>query len=73
MLRAIRTQEPRKSQEQDPSGFHLHPGVEPVPYLSIPKFLPERDGLPGVLTHTLSGGTSHSQRQQNQLTPEITR
>jgi chromosome segregation ATPase len=44
-----------------------------VPQLSIPKFLPERTGLPGVLTHRLTGGTNHSQRQQDQLTPEITR
>jgi hypothetical protein len=41
--------------------------------LSISKLLPERTGLPGVLTHKLAGGTSHSQRQQDQLTPEITR
>jgi hypothetical protein len=31
-----------------------------VPQLSIPEFLPERTGLPGVLTHRLAGGTSHS-------------
>ena len=71
--RALMTWDPRNSLGQDPSGFHLHPGADPVPQLSIPKFLPERTGLPGVLTHRLAGGTSHSQRQQDQLTPEITR
>ena len=44
------------------SGFHLRPGADPVPKMSIPKFLQERTGLPGVLTHRLAGGTSHSQR-----------
>ena len=44
-----------------------------MPQLYISKFLLERTGLPGVLTHRLAEGTSHSQRQQNQLTPEITR
>jgi hypothetical protein len=44
-----------------------------VPQLSIPKFLLERTGLPGVLTHRLAGEKSHSQRQQDQLTLEITR
>ena len=34
---------------------------------------PERTGLPGVLTHRLAGGTSQSQRQQDQMKPEITR
>ena len=53
--------------------FYLHLRADPVPQLSIPKFLPERTGLPGVLTHRLTGGTNHSQRQQDQLTPEITR
>lgn len=32
--------------------------------LSIPKFLLERAGFPGVLTHRLTVGTSNSQRQQ---------
>lgn len=71
--RAIRTQEPRNSQGQDPSGFCLHLRADPVSQLSIPKFLPEITGLPGVLTYSLAGGTSHSQRQQDQLTQEITR
>jgi hypothetical protein len=44
-----------------------------VPQLSILKILLERTGLPGVLEHRLAGGTSHNQRQQDQLTPEITR
>jgi hypothetical protein len=50
----------------------IMPGTDPVPQLSIPKFLLERPGIPGVLPHRLAGGTSHSQRQ-DQLTPEITR
>jgi hypothetical protein len=36
--------------------------------------IPSREnGLTGVLTHRLAGGTSHSERQQDQLTPQITR
>jgi hypothetical protein len=48
-------------------------GADPVPQLSIPNYCQERAGLPGVLTHRLAGGTSHSQRQQDRITPEITR
>jgi hypothetical protein len=55
------------------SSFCLRLGADPVPQLSISKFLLERTGLQGVLTHSFVGGTSHSQRQQDQLTPEITR
>jgi hypothetical protein len=47
--------------------------IPSVPQLSIPKFLQEKIGLPGVLTNWLTGGTSHSQRQQDWLTPQITR
>jgi hypothetical protein len=43
------------------------------PQLVIPKFLLERTHLPGVLTSRLTRGKSHSQRQQVQLTLEITR
>jgi hypothetical protein len=71
--RALKTQETRNSRGQDPSSFHLHLIADPVPQLFIHKFLPERTGLPEVLTHRLIGGKSHSQRQQDQLTPEITR
>jgi hypothetical protein len=70
---ALRTPELMNSPGQDPSSFHLHPGADRLPQFSIPKFLLERIGLPGVLTHKFAGGTSHSQRQQDQLTPEITR
>ena len=59
--------------EQDPSSFDLCPRADTVPQPSIPKFLLERNSFPGVLTHRLTGGTSHNQRQQEQLTPEITR
>jgi hypothetical protein len=48
------------------------PRADPVPQLSIPKFCPERSGLSGVLTHKFVGGTSHSQRQQDQLIAQIT-
>jgi hypothetical protein len=71
--RIIRTQEVRKSLGLDPSGFCLHPEANPVTQFSVLKFLPERTGFPGVLTHRLPGGTSHSQRYRDQLTPEITR
>ena len=54
--------DPRNSQGQDPSGFHLHPGADPVPQLFIPKFIVERTGLPGVFTYRLARGTSRSQR-----------
>jgi hypothetical protein len=70
--RAIRTQEPMNSQEQDPSTLCLCQGANPVAQLSIFKFLPERTGPP-VLTHRLRGGTSHSKKQQDQLITEITR
>ena len=54
---------------QDTSSFHQYPEIDPVSQLSKPKFLLERIGLLGVLTHRLRGETSH--RQQDQLTPEI--
>jgi hypothetical protein len=44
-----------------------------VPQLSIPRLLPERTGVPGVLTNRLVGEISHSQRQQEELIPEIIR
>ena len=72
-LRAIRTQEPRNSRGQDLSSFCLCSGTDPVIKLSIPKFLLEITGLPIVLTWRLAGRTSHSQRQQDQLIPEISR
>lgn len=53
--------------------FPSVPGADPVPQLSLPKSHQERAGLPGVLTHRLIGGTSHSQKQHDQLTPQITR
>jgi hypothetical protein len=71
--RTIRKQEPRITWEQNPSGFCLNPRADPVPQLSISKFLLERTVLPGVVTRKLSGHTSHSQRQQDQLTLELTR
>ena len=56
-----------------PSSFSLHPVADLVPQLYILKFLEEKTGLPGTLKHRLEGETDHSQRQQDQLTPEITR
>jgi hypothetical protein len=53
--------------------MNFYPGADPVPQFSIPKFLLGRTGIPGVLTHRLTRERSHSQRQQDQLTPEITR
>ena len=60
LVRATRTQKSRNSWEQDPSAFWLSPGADPVPQLSIPKFLPERTGLQGILAHRLAGEASHS-------------
>jgi hypothetical protein len=45
------------SGDRDPSGLCLHPRADPVPQLSIDKFLSKRTGLPVVLTHRLAGGT----------------
>jgi hypothetical protein len=72
-------QEPQNSLEQEPSHFYQWPKADPEPKLSIPKSHLERAGLPRVLTNLrsqvqrLTGGTSYSQRQQDQLTPEKTR
>ena len=71
--RATRTQEPRYIQGQDPPGFGLQPCAKPEPQLSIFKFLLKRTGLLGILTQRFAGVTSHTQRQQNYLTPEISR
>jgi hypothetical protein len=56
-----------------PSCFHMSLGADPVPQLFVHKFHPERAGLSRVLTHRLAGGISHSQRKQDQLTPQITK
>jgi hypothetical protein len=53
-LHGYQDMEPRNVQGKDPSGFCLCPGDDPVPWLSIHKFLPERICLPGVLTHRLA-------------------
>ena len=57
------------------SGSHLHPGAKAVPQPSLYRFHQERADLPRVLTESYrpTGGTRSSQRQQDQLTPEITR
>jgi hypothetical protein len=51
----IRTQEPRISWGQDPSGHSLHLRSDPVPQHFIPKFFPERTDLPEILTQRLAG------------------
>jgi hypothetical protein len=71
--RDLKTQEPRNRWKQKPSSFCLSPGADPVPQLSIPKFLLRRAALPGVLTHRFTGRICHSKREQDQLTQEITR
>ena len=59
--RAIKIQEPRNSWGQNPSSFCLHLRVDSVPQLSIPKFLQERTGLPGVLTDRFAGDKPQSE------------
>jgi hypothetical protein len=59
-------------------GIHLEPSGHRNQWaawdrLEIPRSCWERAGLLGVLKHRLAGGTGRSQRQQDQLTPEITR
>ena len=58
-----------------PMGLHLHPRGGAVPQPSVHWSCQERTGLPGVLRQGYRpiGGTSSSQRQQDQLTPEKTR
>ena len=60
-------QSPQNTGTEEQSGtgsfwFPSTPRSDSVPQLSIPKFFLERDGLPGVLTQSLTGGASHSQR-----------
>ena len=47
--RTIGTKEPKNGWGQDHSCFYLCPAADPVTQLSIPKFLTERTGFPGVL------------------------
>jgi hypothetical protein len=70
---SLQDKEPRNGQEQGLPCSYLCPGADPVPQLSINKFLPERNGLSGVLKNWLIGGTSHSQRQEDKLTLDIAR
>jgi hypothetical protein len=60
---ALKTQELRSSLGQDPSGFHLHQKMN----------LCHISSYPNPTGKELTGGKSHSQRQQDQLTSEITR
>jgi hypothetical protein len=63
--RGIRAQEPKTSKGQDTSGFCLHPRDDPVPQITITKFIPDRTGLPGVLTQRLAKGKTHNQIHQD--------
>ena len=62
----------KKGPETGPFWFLCLPGVDSVPQCSIPKYRRETAGFSRVLTQGLAGGTRYSQRQQDQLTPEIT-
>ena len=57
------------------SYLYLHPGARAFPHPSVNRSCQERAGLSGVLTQVYrpTGGSSSSQRQQDQLTLEITR
>jgi hypothetical protein len=74
-LRSTQATEAAEQLGQGPTGLHLHPGDEAVPQSSVHCSFQERSGLPGVLTqaYRLTGRTSSSQRQQEHLTPGITR
>jgi hypothetical protein len=70
------SQQDTETKEQPGTGlfqFPFVPGADSVPQLFLPKFLEERTGLLGVLTHRLTRGISQSKRQSDQLSPEITR
>jgi hypothetical protein len=71
--RAMRTQKPRNIRVQDTSGFCLPPKLILYHSSPYPISLRKKTGLPGILIHRLAGGKSHSQREQDQLTTEISR
>jgi hypothetical protein len=63
------------SKEQPGTGSFWFPPIpvaDPVAQFSVPKFLPEKIGIPGVLKCRIAQGTSHGQKKQEQLTTEIT-
>ena len=61
--------------EQGPMGLFLQPGGGVDLQSSVHWSYQERADLPGVLTQAFrpTGGTSSSQRQQDQTTPETAR
>jgi hypothetical protein len=73
-----RAQEPQSNWGQDPFDLHVHPRVRLSHSPPITNPTQRKLVSPGILTHLKSqahrpaGGTSSSQRQQDQLTPEIT-
>ena len=74
-LRRTQASQASEQLEHVPTGLHLHSGGGAVPKFSMHWSSQERAGLPGALTqaYRLTGGTRVGQRQQEQLTPEITR
>ena len=75
LLRSAQATEAAEQLGQDPTGLPLYPGGGAVQQFSVHWSLQERAGLSEVLTqaYRFTGGTSSSQRQQEYLTPEITR
>ena len=74
-LRRAQAREASEILGQGPKGLYLQLGGGADPQSYVHCSSQERAGLPGVLTqaYRLTGGTSSSQRQQEHLTPEITR
>jgi hypothetical protein len=56
---------------QGPSSLHLHPGAGAI--LQPPLHRSSQGRSAGLEAYRPTGGTSSNQRQQDQLTPEITR
>ena len=71
--RVTYTSTPRRELISQECLYNCKYRTDPVPQLSTLKFLTKRIGLPGVLTHRLAGQIRYSQRQEDQLTTEITR
>jgi hypothetical protein len=74
-LRRAQATEAAEQLGQCPTGLHLHSGGKAVSQPSVHWSCQERAGLQGVLTraYRLIGRTSSSQRQQEHITPQITR
>ena len=74
-LRSTQASEAAEQLGQGPTGLHLHPGGGAVLLPSVHLPCQGRACLEGVLTraYRFTWGTSSSQRQQEHLTPEITK